>query len=179
MVWVGRLYLILVSKLLLLHSNPFFLFLSRSRKKWLFLWFFQQPITSFFDLMRAVGSSIVAFYAYECFHWHDGYRKNTFKGTGIGTGILIFETTPSPKFIELSGPPYRTVVEPTLSLLMPRLLFPTSDPAAFPPSACNIHLGECCHDETHILMLTRTLPWALFTTSVTYHQIKSASKGWK
>lgn len=63
--------------------------------------------------------------------------------------------------------------------LMPQLLLPTSDPASFPPSACNIHLGERCHDETHILMLTRTLPWALFTTSVTYHQIKSASEGWK
>ncbi len=48
-----------------------------------------------------------------------------------------------------------------------------------PPSACNIHLGECCHDETHILMLTRTLPRALFTAQVTYHQIKAASEGWK
>lgn len=61
--------------------------------------------------------------------------------------------------------------------LMPQLLLPTSDPASFPPSACNIHLGERCHDETHILMLTRTLPWALFTTSVTYHQINLLLRG--
>ena len=77
----------------------------------------------------------------------------------------------------LPGPPYRTPREPP-PFPIPCLRVLTLHPTAFPPSACNIHLGECCHDETRILMLTRTLPGALFTASVIYHQIKAASEGW-
>lgn len=39
-----------------------------------------------------VGSSVVVFYAIECFHSHDGYRIKYwfhFKDTGIGTGVII------------------------------------------------------------------------------------------
>lgn len=80
---------------------------------------------------------------------------------------------PNCKGSDLSVSPYKTSFEPSFFLQVP--LIPATHPAAFPPSVCNIHLGERCRDETHILMLTRTLPRALFTTSVTYHQIKS---GW-
>lgn len=92
--------------------------------------------------------------------------------------FLVFGALFSCCALSFQGP-CATPFGPTLSLPMPWLLFLTPDRAAFPPSACNIHLGECCHDETHVLMLTRTLPWALFTASVTYHQIKAASEGWK
>lgn len=43
---------------------------------------------------------------------------------------------------------------------------PTSDCADFLPSACNIHLGECIHDEnTHFNAYKNTAPGPLFKTS--------------
>lgn len=99
-----------------------------------------------------------------CIYATERLRRNDENQRNIFTGIF-FQT-------DLSVPPCKTSFEPRLSRQV--LLIPATHPAAFPPSVCNIHLGERCRDETHILMLTRTLPRALFTTSVTYHQIKSA-----
>lgn len=68
----------------------------------------------------------------------------------FSVGLVFWQVISQSQSIELSGPPYRTTLEPNLPpSFTPRLLFLTPDPAASPPSACNIHLGECCHDETH------------------------------
>lgn len=64
------------------------------------------------------------------------------------------------------------VIEATLHAARLHLILHSSS-----VSGWSIHHGGCCHRDTNVSMLRRTLPpRALLTTSVTHHQVKSHSE---
>lgn len=132
---------------------------------------------------------LIAWFRYYCWYSHLAVALQAvqFKFNDIiryyilfSVGLVYWQVISQSQSIELSGPPYRTTLEPNLP---PPLRHDScfSHQIPLPPHLLPaIFIWESAVMMKHtVLMLTSTLPRALFTASVTYHQIKAASQGWK